>query len=124
MQLLTLKQAKQTIKLIATAGEKLDERIHLVAVSGLAHFQDHGDTTAITELSKAMPKSARGNRLKQYIQEFAPVKWDSKAFEGTGGFVIKKAGIDRAVDLETAMQPTHLISQIQNALQSLTLSVV
>ena len=35
MTILTIKQARATIKLVATAGKKLDERIHTVAVSGL-----------------------------------------------------------------------------------------
>lgn len=94
MTVLTMKDAKKTIQLIATAGRKLDERIHTVAVSGVAHCLQHKDTTLISDLVKAMPKSARGNALKFFITKHLPVVWDNKAHK-TGGFKLSKEhGID------------------------------
>lgn len=90
MNILSIKQANKENKLIATAGKKLDERIHLVGVSGIAHFLQHGDLTVLTNLCHAMPKSARGNALKFWITKHVKVKWDSKAYEGKGGW--KKNG--------------------------------
>lgn len=85
--ILTIKDSNKQIKLISVAGKKLDERIHQVGLSGLAHFLQHGDLTILTGLSKAMPKSTRGNALKFWITKYAKVKWNAKAYNGTGGFV-------------------------------------
>ena len=83
------KQANKTIKLIKVAGAKLDERIHEVAVQGIAHCLAYGDTTIVSNLSKTMPKSSRGNALKSYITKHLPVVWDNKAHTD-GGFKLKK----------------------------------
>lgn len=85
--ILSIKQANKSISLISQAGRKLDERIHVVAVSGLAHFLQHGDTTLLTNLCHAMPKSGRGNALKFWITKHVRVKWSTKAHGGEGGFV-------------------------------------
>lgn len=103
MNILTLKQARRTISLIASAGAKLDERIHQVGVSGLDHYRNNGDTTALTELVKAMPRSARGNALKYWCTKYANIRWDSKAFAKTGGFVKKSKSADIECHVEEAM---------------------
>lgn len=100
INVLTLKDSTKTIKLIRDAGKKLDERIHLVGVSGMAHFfgidgdgnvvNDGGDLTALTDLTHAMPRSARGNAFKYWVTKHLPVKWDKKAYGGNGGW--KKNG--------------------------------
>lgn len=89
MQMLNLKQARATIKLVATAGKKLDERIHQIAVSGINHYlgEGNGDTTILTELAHAMPKSARGKALAYWTTKNCNVKWSSKAHAGKGGYV-------------------------------------
>lgn len=93
--ILTMKEGKKTIKLILEAGQKLDERIHSVAVSGIAHCLQHKDTTLISELVHAMPKSARGNALKFFLTKYLPIKWDNKAHGGKGGYKLNKDhGID------------------------------
>ena len=88
MKILTVKESMKAIKLIAVAGKKLDERIHEVGVSGLAHCLEHGDSTALTALCNAMPKSARGNALKEWITEHAPLAWVNakQAWKGNGKF--------------------------------------
>ena len=90
MSILTIKQARKTITLIAQAGRKLDERIHSVAVAGLHHFFESGDLDILSDLVLAMPKSARGNALTYWITMHAPVKWDKKARAGKQGY--KKNG--------------------------------
>jgi hypothetical protein len=100
MKLLNQTQAKQTIKLIVKGGKALDERIHNVAVSGISHFYEHGDSSTLSLLVAAMPKSGRGNALKYWITSYAPVKYITK----TG--VYKKNGdmpTDTAAVLEQAM---------------------
>lgn len=98
---MTIKQAMSTIKLISKAGATLDARIHDVAVSGLAHYGEHGDLTTLTELCHAMPKSGRGNALKLWCTKHvgkATIKWNAKAYNGKGGFV--KANTLSAVDID------------------------
>jgi len=98
---MTIKQAMSTIKLISKAGATLDARIHEVAVSGLAHYGEHGDLTTLTELCHAMPKSGRGNALKLWCTKHvgkAQIKWNAKAYSGKGGFV--KANTLSAVDID------------------------
>jgi len=87
MEILSIKQSNKTITLISNAGKKLDERIHQVGVSGIAHFLQHGDLTVLTGLAKAMPRSSRGNALKFWITKNVKVKWSSTAYSGKGGFV-------------------------------------
>jgi hypothetical protein len=87
MNILSIKQSNAKTKLIKAAGKVQDERIHEVGLSGIAHFLQHGDLTVLTGLSKAMPKSARGNALKFWITKHVKVKWNAKAYNGSGGFV-------------------------------------
>jgi hypothetical protein len=87
MTILSMKEGLRTIKLISEAGVKLDKRIHDVGVAGVAHFLQHGDTTLISELCHAMPRSSRGNALKFWITKNIRVKWSTKAHNGKGGFV-------------------------------------
>jgi len=96
MNVLTLKKCKETTTLISKAGVKLDQRIHDVAVSGIAHWLQCGDNTILTELVKAMPKSGRGNALKFFISKHTKgmLKWDSKANNGTGGYKGKKLDVN------------------------------
>ena len=89
MNILNMKQAQRDVKLISAAGKKLDERIHNVAVSGVAHCLMYGDTTLISDLCRAMPKSGRGNALKQWFTKYLPVEWKAKAHGGKGGFSLK-----------------------------------
>ena len=92
MNILSMKESNRITGLILNAGKKLDERIHNVAVSGLAHWYTSGDNTILTNLVKAMPKSGRGNALKYWISEHSNngLKWDKKAHNGTGGYKGKK----------------------------------
>ena len=90
MTMMDKKTALRTISLIASAGKKLDERIHTVAVAGLQHFFMHGDSDILSQLQHAMPKSGRGNALKFWITQHAPLKWDTKSHAGKGGW--KKNG--------------------------------
>lgn len=110
---MTIKQCNKTTTLIAQAGRKLDERIHAVAVSGLAHFLQHGDNTVLTNLVKAMPKSARGNALKFFISKHTKgsLQWKASAHNKTGGYVGKKLEISSwekiAIVLDAEAEPFY-----------------
>jgi len=101
--ILNEKDTRNTIKLIATSGKKLDERIHQAGCSAMAHYHEHGDGTLLTELAHAMPKSGRGNALKYWVTKYANVQWDKKAYAGTGGFVKNPKDAERTVHIEEAM---------------------
>jgi len=100
IEILDLKASQTRITYIKRAGKKLDEDIHRVAVSGIAHYlgvngegervNDGGDLTVLTELCHAMPRSARGNSLKYWVTSHIRVQWDKKAYGGNGGW--KKNG--------------------------------
>lgn len=90
MKILTMKQGKAQTALISSTGKKLDAAIHLVGVSGIAHCLAHSDTTLISELCRAMPKSSRGNALKFWFTKHLSIEWKAKAHGGAGGFVVKK----------------------------------
>ncbi len=77
-KILSVKESMKTIQLISQAGRKLDERIHTVGVSGIAHYLEHGDLTALSALVNAMPKSSRGNALRYWVTEHVAVRWDNK----------------------------------------------
>jgi hypothetical protein len=103
IKILTQKQAIQTISLIKSGGKKLDDRIHQVGVSGLSHYLDNGDLTALSNLCHAMPKSGRGNALNYWVTRFANVTWNKKAYAGKGGFVKIKSAEERVADVQGAM---------------------
>jgi hypothetical protein len=105
MEFLNRTQTIKAINLIRQAGAKLDERVHQVACSGLAHYAENADTTALSLLVKAMPKSGRTNALKYWITQHANVRWDSKAGPDKTGFYVKAvAGAEVIVDLDHAIE--------------------
>lgn len=113
MSVLTMKQANKSITLISAAGAKLDERIHTVGVAGIAHFLQHGDTTLISELCHAMPRSGRGNALKQWITKHVAVKWNAKAHGGKGGYVKK----EHSAEKQAIMSSWHKVAIIMQAMK-------
>lgn len=111
MNIQSIKAGRKTIKLISEAGKKLDTRIHEVGVAGVAHFLQHGDTTLISELVHAMPRSARGNALKFWItKHLKTVKWDAKACGGLGGYKGKMLTNEDGLPLHSFAK-IHIIKQ-------------
>lgn len=70
MSLLNSAQMEAAIKSITLRGAKLQADIHLCAVSALAHFAVHGDTTLLNRLVMALPKSSRTNALVAWALHF------------------------------------------------------
>jgi len=105
MNVLSIKDGMKKIKLISEAGKKLDERIHAVGVAGVAHFLQCGDTTLISELVHAMPRSARGNALKFWItKHLKTVKWDANSHGGKGGYKGKMPQIHSFEKIKIVME--------------------
>jgi hypothetical protein len=64
------------IKSIQTRGAKLDNDIHLAAVSCVALVTRDRNTTRITSLVNAMPKSSRRKALCDWFEATMPVTMD------------------------------------------------
>lgn len=84
---------------IAGRGKKLDNDIWIAAVSAINHHAEHGDTSKINNLVAAMPKGARVNALRDFIQCFGAVDYDTaqKIFVH-----VKGASADVAGAMETS----------------------
>jgi hypothetical protein len=65
--------AKRTARLSKVAVF-VDTEIHLLACSVLAHVAKHRDTTLVTNLFMAMPKSAKRPALAKWFGAFAPME--------------------------------------------------
>jgi hypothetical protein len=67
---------------IAESSSKMQERLHIVALSVLNHAIQHGDVTVARNLASALvdafPKVGmiRRNALIQWLCEFGPFAWD------------------------------------------------
>lgn len=66
------------IKLIGMSSVKLDNRIHVAAVSCVEHIKMHGDNTLLLSLFKILPDSFRRNSFLQWCEDFAGVTVISK----------------------------------------------
>lgn len=79
-------------------GRKLDADIHLSGVSCLYHAGQHGDTTLLSRLCLAMPRSARGKALMTWAEHFAPLRIDRKTCKVTltKDWLVDKFQIDKA----------------------------
>jgi hypothetical protein len=62
---------------IKTAG-KLQDAIHVLACSALAHAQQHGDFGAYARLVYGLPAGQRVKTLKEWAMKYAPVKYHDK----------------------------------------------
>lgn len=68
----------KAIASIKKRGDKLDRDIQVAALSAMQHHAEHGDVTIINRLVAAMPKSSRVNALREYIQCFGGVTYNSE----------------------------------------------
>lgn len=99
MTLLNSTQMDAAIKSITTRGAKLQADIHTCAVSALAHFAQHGDSTLLNRLIVALPKSARTNALVAWALHFGQlVQNDDKSTRVAQPVV--KSSVPKAFDLE------------------------
>lgn len=84
MSTITILGPVETSKLIAKiklSATKLQDRIHVAAVSCLAHIRDHGDYTLAISLLDALPNGQRVKALGHWFGHFS---------NGAATFTIKK----------------------------------
>lgn len=88
MKLITGDTAKKSTELIskaitsiATRGKKLDNDIWIAGCSCINHLELHGDVTLLNRLVAAMPKGSRVNALREWIESFAKVRYNTETKE-------------------------------------------
>jgi len=91
---------KTAIDAIQKSGKKLDESIHLCAVSCLAHAESHGDVTLATRLVHALPKHSRRKALMYWFTQFGPLNYSEKENQ----FKVSKSKEVKAYEVEKASE--------------------
>lgn len=77
-------QCTRSIRSIVRVAGAVQAKIHIVAVSALAHIRDHRDTTVATSLLNALPKGQRVEALAYWFSHFSSDKLKlSKDKQGT-----------------------------------------
>lgn len=76
MELITdVKKLESAVKACVTGANKLQNQIHLVACSTLAHAEQHGDFGAFARLIYGLPSGQRVKTVRKWARMFAPVKF-------------------------------------------------
>lgn len=84
-------ECKRAIAGIRRVAGKVQERIHQVAVSTLAHIRDHGDTTLATSLLDALPNGQRREALAFWYGRFSNGKAAMRLDKQSGSWICKLA---------------------------------
>ncbi len=69
-----LKDINKNIKLITTAGARLNVLIHETAMLIVMHAKEHNDCSPALRLAFAMPASMRRQMLVMWFQTFTPIR--------------------------------------------------
>jgi len=69
-----LSNINKNIKLVTTAGAKLNGLIHETAMMIAEHAKEHGDCSPALRLAFAMPASMRRTMLVLWFQTFTPIR--------------------------------------------------
>jgi len=97
---------RKEISAIATSAAKLNERIHVCAVSCLAHVRDHGDWTPAALLCDALPKGQRVKALVHWFGHFSNGKLKLRETELGYRATLAKDRTAADFDIEGAMAVT------------------
>jgi len=97
---------RKEIGAIAASAAKLNERIHVCAVSCLAHVRDHGDWTPAALLCDALPKGQRVKALAHWFSHFSNGKLKLRETEHGYRATLAKDRTAADFDVEGAMAVT------------------
>jgi len=97
---------RKEISSIAASAAKLNERIHVCAVSCLAHVRDHGDWTPAALLCDALPKGQRVKALVYWFGHFSNGKLKLRETELGYRATLAKDRTAADFDVEGAMAVT------------------
>lgn len=59
-------------------GQALQAEMHKIAVSVLAHVNEHKDVRVVAKMLAAMPEASRTNALRAWFEHFGPVGFGEK----------------------------------------------
>jgi len=118
---------RKAIGSINTRGKKLDKDIQIAALSIIAHIDAHNDVTLATKLVEAMPKGARTNALKAYMETFSQAVWVMGSKDAPAQFAYdrkKTTDMDGAHAImwtefkpEPEYQPIDIVATVTNLLK-------
>jgi hypothetical protein len=74
IKIMTQAECMRQIPRLGRLAAGLQQRIHVVAVSALAHIRDHRDTTIATRLLDALPRGQRVEALAFWFNHFSSGK--------------------------------------------------
>ena len=87
----------KAIRMIAKRGEKLDDMIHVAALSAALAIEKHGNIHYVNALYKACPRGARHAALTLWLTTYASVKANTGKTKSEKPFLFDEDG---TVDLE------------------------
>lgn len=95
---------KSRIKRIKSLGGRLQQEIHVVGVSTLAHIRDYGDWTGAVNLLDALPNGQRVKALAHWFNHFSGGAAKFTFAGGTAGWTCKlvKSRTPEMFDIEGA----------------------
>lgn len=96
--LMTQAEALAAIPLLATDAASVQERIHIIGCSTLAHVRDHGDTRGVAALMNALPKGQRVKALGAWYRAFSNSKMIAKLDKDSGLWTIELNKTRKAED--------------------------
>jgi hypothetical protein len=73
-----IKEINRKIGEIAKSGKALQNKIVVVEIAAMRHFEEHRDSGALSRLVMAVPASMRREALKLHICDHVPVTWDEE----------------------------------------------
>lgn len=76
--ILKAKNVRNQIALVKSRAKKLDDQIHIIAVSCLYHADKHGDVTLMQELIESMGKSQRRNAVIAWASAYGKFQPNEK----------------------------------------------
>lgn len=78
LKLLSLQETGTRIEALAISAKNVQEEIHLIGVSCLAHARDHGDIRPMQNLLNALPNGQRVRGLVAWARNFSSKKLSMK----------------------------------------------
>jgi hypothetical protein len=78
IKLLSLQETGPRIEALAANAKNVQDEIHVISVSCLAHARDHGDVRPFTQLLNALPNGQRVRALVTWARHFSSKKLNIK----------------------------------------------
>jgi hypothetical protein len=107
LKLLSLQETGPRIEALAISAKAVQEEIHLIAVSCLAHARDHGDIRPMAQLLNALPNGQRVRGLVAWARNFSSKKLGIKQDDNKSWIVeIQSERVPEDFKVDEAMNTT------------------